>query len=367
MGINFLSDTDKDYKCLEQYIATNKFGILHDKKMSEVAHNIDEVRNILSLYLPAPIIDLVSKEISNNILPTKYDSLLDFSILKGLIEEIKAAAKTFNLDTSEFPLYATIPTGTVNARAIHPDCSSKTFILFDSQMSTFCNLFAKAFALCLPTDENSYSFSLEKVSSHINENIDCIYRVQEFLYAHCYEGEFSKAEQYFIEEKKVHLNSFFLKGMELFVVGHEFGHIYAEHTSNFMNSHCINGERETYTINKSHLQEYEADFFGMLLGSQAYRNLGCDLDASFIGSYLYFCAFDLTERYDYLLNNNHFDNFKYKETETHPSNIDRRTALKRHTKLFYNDSVKQEMFMLFDNLDEVIDLIWSHILENHNF
>lgn len=261
------------------------------------------------------------------VLPTRFESPIQYSILNGLVEKIKKATQDIGLDAENFPLYSTIPTGLVNAQAVRLDCSEKKFLLFDSQIFTYCNLFAKAFSLCIPileSEDGAYRFSvdLDDVCENIKNNRECIEKFEELLSVIDETEVPSMVKPYIPGDAHLQLAALFRVGMEVFLVAHEFGHVFANHLESFVSKSVIDsavGE----SISDSHLQEYEADSIGLILTLKARADDGFDVSMSFIGAYLFFVALDLQDRYSFYIERGDLSQYSSRESETHPSNRDR--------------------------------------------
>lgn len=298
-------------------------------------------------------------------LPTRYESPTHYIILDRLIKRIKNSADKYGLDTSDFPYHSSIPTGLVNAQAVRLPCSRKDFILFDSQIFNYCHLFAKAFALCLPvvSREGHWSFSIEieDVKKRVTEYPECIDRLVDLLGALDETTVPGMAAPYVPEPEYAHLSSLYRDGMELFIVGHEFGHVYAKHL-NLLLPRRRAAEVPNEDLNASHVQEFEADSIGLLLMISAQAEQGYDAGLSYIGAELFFHALELQERFSHLQAFGASEDFIETRSSSHPSNRERREALRVVvTQALEQGERLQATLQLAARYEEVIEMLWDAV------
>ncbi|WP_139159508.1 hypothetical protein [Pseudomonas argentinensis] len=86
-----------------------------------------KIQEVFSSYYPKEELDKFLSEMQRDevILPTRFDSISQHSILSDLIAEIEQSAQDFKLEYEQFPHSSTIPTGQVNACAANLKCSSR--------------------------------------------------------------------------------------------------------------------------------------------------------------------------------------------------------------------------------------------------
>lgn len=300
-------------------------------------------------------------------LPTRYDSPLKFRTLEGLISRIREAAGSLGLKTEEFPHYSCIPTGLVNAMAVQLHCATRSFLLFDSELFLFCHLYAKAFANCLPIVERGEMISLSVDTDLVRErllgNPELIKRVIDLLYTYAATGSPSKTKQYDPEESYIHLIDILRDGMELFVVAHEFGHIYAGHLSELLLRLKMSPGGVDYG-NPSHRQEHEADLLGLLLTLQAMGLRGYDAGLAYVGVELFFVSLDMSARARHALHHDAEEVYVEASSESHPSNSDRRNVLREALGGFIESEEQLKSAReLSSNYVRIANLLWHMVSE----
>ena len=336
MSVSYLSDSDPDYICLEEYLKAGGFGDLPDTWLHQAQHDLSSLKETMetlaarTLWLPGELQEELSVFDSIK-LPTRYDSPLNFRLLEGLVTRVKSAAERVGLDVRDFPHYSSIPTRRVNACAVNLPCSSRPFLLFDSQLLLFCHLFAKAFARCLPAissgDSVSLTTNIKEVHARLDSTPDVLDRLIDVLRAYAMTDSPSNAKQYLSESEYAHIVTIIRDGMELFVVAHEFGHVYAGHLNDLLEGTRLNVFNMVQE-NESHQQEHYADLIGLLLTLHVMKDSGYDAALSCIGIDLFFVSLDMAARYAHLAAGGNDQDFKSPSSVSHPSNQARRSFLK---------------------------------------
>jgi len=377
MPVTYKSESDPDYQCLEQYLKAGAFGSLPDAWIHQAQHDLMALQETLQKlvkntpWLPKGIQEELSTFRAIE-LPTKYDSPLNFRLLNNLIVRIKAAAARIGLDVESFPHYSSIPTRQVNACAVNLPGASRPFLLFDSQLFLFCHLFAKAFSRCLPVTEAgemvSLSTDIEKVREHVQSTPDVLERLIDVLNAYVTTDSPSNAKQYHLEGDYVDIVTIIRDGMELFVVAHEFGHVYAGHLSQLLAGtrlHTLPLESGT----ESHRQEYEADLIGLLLTLHAMNDSGYDAGLSYIGIDLFFASLDMAAQYAHLIAGGDDETFKSPSSDSHPSNQERRNFLNSMIEHIVSPIEQAESARTLSSHYKVIaSYLWSEVRrQTHHF
>lgn len=370
MKISYLSDTDPDYSSLEQHLKAGGFGELSDQWLHEAQQNLASLENVFNRvadnmpWLTPEVREQLVK-VEDVTLPTRFDSPLHFRILDGLISRIREAARSIGLDITSFPHYSCIPTGQVNASAVKLPHAQRSFLLFDSQLFIYCNLFAKAFAQCLPVTgrgENiSYSTDIDLVRRRLKSKPIVTKRLAEVLFAYATTGYPGHAGQYNPEKDYMPLVQTLRDGMELFVVGHEFGHVYAGHLSEILRRFGIVSENLPLE-SVSHVQEHEADCLGLLLTLKAMSEQGYDASLSFIGIEMFFVSLELAARARHFINDGTDETYVDLPSESHPSNSRRREVISETLELFSTAEQVEEMRAIASHYGAIATLLWQSVM-----
>lgn len=327
--MKYLSDSQPDYRALEAFIASGECGELLHREKNALFH----VPEIIESFEP------LAKELLNQLkvgqttipqlpetLPTRYDNPFSFNITKGLVDRLKVACRTLGINVDDFPPFACIPTGVVNAYAANVPGSERRFLLFDSQVFFFCNLWAKILATAQPIvgvgDNVSTSLDIGLVRQHLTKDHMPVLRLKELLKASV-EGSPSDAPPYIPSTDYVPLISLLRDSMELFVVAHEFGHVYSGHLGKLMAALPCAAAELLEAANDSQQMEYQADAFALLLTMQCLASEGMDFSLSYIGPYMFFSGLALLDRYVA----NVYGPPEEEGSSEHPSHADRQSML----------------------------------------
>ncbi len=368
LKITYLSDSNSDFRCLEDYLSRRKFGKLHDQDVYGAHHNVELMRRFYESV--ASRLGLANSKFVDSFpttitLPTRYESPLNYQLLHKLVEQIKNGAKFYEINTANFPYYSSIPTGLVNAQAVNLPCSKHSFLLFDSQLFLYCHLFAKAFALCIPVVEegSGYRFSVdsEEIAARVEKFPECIDRLIDLLAALDETEMPGHAKPYIPDMAHSNLGAVFREGMELFVVAHEFGHVYADHLSSILPRVSFPAQ-SLDDNNSSHIQEYEADAIGLLLAVTAQARNGFDLALSYVGTELFFHALEMQEKFSHLMTHGTDENYVGASSETHPSHFARRMTLRGGLRQFFENREDCDAALgLAHQYEEIVNTLWQAV------
>jgi len=143
MKVTFRSDSEPDFTCLERYLRDGSFGTLPDKWIHEAQQDLAVLQQVyeqLALRMTWITEEMRQKlgSFDDVLLPTHFDSPMQYRILDGLVVRIRKAADVLGFRTDNFPNYSCIPTGLVNASAVKLPGAHGSFLL--------CSLFANYWA-----------------------------------------------------------------------------------------------------------------------------------------------------------------------------------------------------------------------------
>lgn len=378
MKIKYLSESDPDYKCLEEYIANGSYGSVSEQWLIDAQkENKLGIKSVESqfaeLFSKDDIDAAIEHPFSSKVaVPTKYDSLLQYAVVSTLMNKIKASAEILEINNKQVPCFATLPTGDGNASALKLPCSSKTFLLFDSQLFTFCHLFSKAFSLCLPISVNEdehvkYSVELSEVKSHIENNAnDCIDSIHDLLHCFCVNKSAADAKPCFPSDEHLPLINVLRDGMQLMIVGHEFGHFCSGHLDNELQFAVLNSAIED-ELSDEHTKEYEADFLGALLALQALNSDGRDVTLSLVAIELFYSAMILCSRYSRYISDKKDEHFAEAENAAHPAFINRKNLIRHAIKHVEGiEQYRDTIDILGEFSDQCVDMLWVAIMKKSN-
>lgn len=367
----YLSDDCSHYKCLERHLMQGGFGKLPDANLHRAQHSKDntvivfeEMKRQNSDLMRLDRDNVADKVIQATLdieLPTRLDSPWAYHQISLLIDQVKETANRLGLETGEFPLHATVPTGQVNAMAVKLECSSKTFLLFDSQLLTFCNLVAKLYAQCLAPNENFGSGNPKIMRAVIEGTPEIVIRLKRVLEAFFRTGRPGTSPPFPVDTTSASLSHIFRTGMELFVVGHEFGHFYAGHLGKVAQQ--LNVVAPDLSFPESHIEEFEADYLALVLTIHALKKEGYEVRMIVGAIKLFFSTLDLAKRYADFLSYGPNRKFVSEENDSHPSNESRKRAIDQAVeKMFVEEEDVQSAQQFYMLIEQTTDFLWESMV-----
>jgi hypothetical protein len=306
--------------------------------------------------------DLASENFRNiKVLNTKYSIHAQNLILDSLFQKIYNTVVRLKYTVQDTPFAGTAVSGEYNAFAcIHPTSHEK-LIVFESELIIVANLFCKIIALSIPIDikDNNVGFSidLKSLEEHLDRNKHIIEKFTELFYYTIYKGFPSNAKQYFIQSSHQKLFYELLNSFELFIIGHEYGHVLAGHLSNKVFIRKISGVNINI-IETNWKEEFEADSIGLnlLLNSLDKSNLG---PFCYLGPEIFFIFLDLIDRISSYLN----EGLEISDAGsiTHPPSVDRKLAIRE----YLNNSLKSDDYiayrMVSDFVNDIANTLWNKL------
>lgn len=313
-GVDFAEEYKQLFKnkentdFLEEFIKTQK---------TATAEEIEELKNE------------VIKSFQSVVILTRYEVPHSAILLNTLFAKIDETAKRINCKIAKRPIIGTAFSKSFNAFAVRVPDTKENVIVFESELFTLCNLLAKIIASCLPDfkigEKVSFSYTKDRIENHLRTNPIISQRFADFVDNAILEGQPNKTKQYFLSDIVGKLHYELLNSLELFIVGHEYGHIFAGHLDKAILVKTMIGDEEFSKIKPDWQMEYEADFHGvnLLVNSDNSRNF---LPFSILGPELFFTFIDITERANALI-------YQGKEVRSsgddeHPATYDRRISIR---------------------------------------
>jgi hypothetical protein len=244
----------------------------------------------------SPQLDQV-REISA-VLPTKYENPFHYYILKQIQEKIAETVSAYERGGRKWshdanPIIGTLPTRLVNARALHIPESGEQLLIFDSEMFNFVIFMSKSFAGAVsPTTQGDFAaldMRRQSVLQKLNDDPEVITRFREAVLAYLIEGHFENVPPYSHEGQLAAFSNHLCTATELFIVGHEYGHLLHGDFSDKQRSVAFVVEgRESLEFPPDWSLEFSADVLGADLASMALQVGGDHRLGSFIGAFFSF-------------------------------------------------------------------------------
>lgn len=328
---------------------------------------------------------------------SKYENARTLQLLHKLADDIDRVGRVLGFPMPRRPLLGTLPTGRVNVMTMLVPGTREHLLLFESEFTGFAHLAAKAVADVLPyrrSPDGGASFDLEpgRVRERLEQQPQSARRFGELVRAYLETGMPYKAPQYTQEPVRNTWAMMLCDSVELFALGHEYGHILKNHLGQQRPAAWLGGPdlAEPEELAWSRQQEFEADAQGLSLSMAAMQSRGYDLPIGFLGADFYFTMTHVMERAISMLRHGH-DNVPADEVPsrpsllkrvirrdghkkppadggTHPSSVLRRLAL-RYLMTRHNTPQVETAIGLGMNMEQVVEMLWRdlrpRLLEAH--
>ncbi|MFF3762557.1 hypothetical protein ACFYYR_00445 [Streptomyces sp. NPDC001922] len=270
------------------------------------------------------------------------------------------------------PTLGTLVTGEINAVTLLVPGSDAHLVVFEDQLLNFANLFSKAVALAMPFEGGDdgmlrFSVDMDEVHRHLRESPEALERFREVVFAYLLHGEPGSAPQYFASPQVSGLASILRNGLELFVLGHEYGHVLDGHLADGTASRRLLGTsgpdvaEATWSWEKEHI----ADLIGWNLSMSAMNEQRYDLALSHAGVELFFSAYEVLNRALSLLMRG---TDTVGTSTTHPPASDRRELLRINLQQSVPEHAESAIG-LANGIQEIVDTMWKStaplVLEMH--
>ncbi|WP_436982890.1 hypothetical protein [Streptomyces sp. enrichment culture] len=305
---------------------------------------------------------------------SKYEDARTIQGLHRLADTMERAARIAGFPVPERPLLGTLPTGRVNVVTLVVPGTGEHLVLFESEFSGFAYLASKAVAELLPyrrTPDGGAAIELEpaKVRERLVRHPESARRFGELVTAYLETGVPYNAPQYLQEPVRNTWAGVLCEAVQLFALGHEYGHILRGHLGQQRPAAWLGGPElaEPEEVAWSNQEEVEADGEGLSLSIAAMQSMGYDLPVGFLGADFFFTMTHVLERAINVLRHGR-ENVSTGANATHPPSVLRRMVL-RHVLSRHNTPEVESAIMLAGNLENAVELLWRdlrpHLLEAH--
>lgn len=296
---------------------------------------------------------------------SRYEDPFGYSIVESLDRQIKDVLDAGAIKLDSIPVFGTLPTLRVNARTFAVPGSDLVVIAFEDQMFEFALLFTKAAAYTLPGKRGAdggaqFSTAKDDIRKRIETDPEPLKRFQEVLMAYIFGGRPGLAPQYFQGEPHASAANALRESMELFILGHEYGHFIAHHLREGRQIKAAIGSEEVTEIVRSWADEFEADAYGLQLSVAAMRRAKVDLALSYWGCDFFFTTLDIIDRALRLVATGEETDPDLADAtrRSHPPAPWRRDQLRKAVKAFEGGAASEPL-ALAESLQFAMELMWE--------
>jgi hypothetical protein len=235
--------------------------------------------------------------------PSRFQDGSEYWLLIELAEAIERAAEITGTVLPPRPALGTLPTGQINALTIIVPDAERQLVVFDDQMPTFAMLLSKVIALALPfKQQKSGNYMLYtrpyKIFGNIARNPEIVSRFTNIVLSYAIDGQISNADPFLLPTKfQTIVSSSPTRSMELFVLGHEYGHLVMNHARSSLKRTRKLESMSFQEADYNWGQEGLADQFGLALSVTAmHLKESTNIPMSYWGADFFFSAVEIMDQ-----------------------------------------------------------------------
>jgi hypothetical protein len=337
--------------------------------------------------------------------PTRYEDLAYFFLLKHLANDIEKAARATQRDIRSSLRIGTLPTRSVNAAYLRFPGGAEPLVVFSSEFFIFANAVSKAVVALLEVrqvrqheDEKvAVTADKERAKALLEQNPVIAEQFAEMLTEVLYVR--NRWRHYYLSESQAAIYGWLQNGMELFAMGHEYAHAYLKHEAVTMRPFFSRPELQSTESDGpdemvySWHQEFAADYHGFELFLKALKLGGDYLGVSQWSADFFFTCVELLERAESVLKTGQagpyaaltprdaaviqklYEQLRHggktgtistptkskhgSEVRSHPPAAHRRLLIRLAMK---EHGILAQKVDLGNRLQEIVDLLWQHSL-----
>ena len=244
------------------------------------------------------------KTLKNLNLPTQYEDPLAYFIISKLTKEIELTINELQFHLPIHPLFGTIPSGRINAMTILVRRSKEFIILFERQLFRFADEMSKIMAHVIPFEGEIYKHlkfavskkELDRVEKYLSQHPEIEHQFKEVVTAYLIKGDPNTIEPTLARWPSWTMAGILTNSAELFILGHEYGHILCGHFDHSKVVQSFIGQEQVVQVVPQWDQEHEADMKGLELMIRAQQRKRINSVISFWGADFFFGCIDILER-----------------------------------------------------------------------
>lgn len=305
--------------------------------------------------------------------PTRFESPVVYRTIRMLASEIERASQRSAYPTRAAPvrpLFGTLPTGQVDAVKVALLSGDGSLVLIHSGLFPFADLMSRVISMAAAPSGGRLSFDEDRVRHHLASNPYVEDRFRQVLEAYLLSGRTDTLPPSVfdapLDGPRIVLATILLKGMGLFVIGHEYGHVFQGPTRGRRAAAVIGGA-EVDTLRYGWNDELEADQIGAVLTYLALENPqrpDREFVAYLASTEFFFRTLEMVERGASVIACGAEDRFKVSD---HPPTAQRRQMMRRHVRDFlrrersltYSERAWQAAVAEARKFDRVMEILWE--------
>ncbi len=299
---------------------------------------------------PAGTIEAYEARYGAFVPPTPYEDPNLYAILLEMSDDIEAALKAQHLPTPVRLILGTLPANTLEASSFALPSTHEHIVLFESGLFDFAFRMSRIAALAFPSIDPATGWFASEVdiARDVGKHPEILDQFQALLHAYLVEGDPRRAKVPAIGDPHVMTAAILLRSLELFVLGHEYGHIVASHAD-----HMGPNPSADATIRYDWDDEYGADSVGVSLMTSV---MG-DFPLAFWGAVHWFACKEVFDRCRSVVATGMVE--PPAATATHPPNLERSRQLRIVVRELRPGPETEQAIALAGQLDSFWSRLWQ--------
>jgi len=307
--------------------------------------------------------------------PTPFEDPSTYMVMIYLAGKVERAMAKIGRPVDAFPTFGTLPLNQVNARVMRVQGSDEFLVAFQHGVFAFANQLTKAVAASFvkdgtppsvvikngspPDGYSRFGYELAEVEQRWDDNDEPVRRFRALLNRYLLDGD-PFAAQYFLDDpSQTTLAAIFRDSFELFLFGHEMGHIMADHLSRGQCEALVLDSMEYEQLNPNWQMELEADAIGCQLAIRAMIDSGYDVAMGFFGIDLFFTAQEIVDRALAMLSHGRPDLLR--ESTSHPPNPLRKQQLREGLNSVVDPQTAVSFLRLARAGEKILNALWARV------
>jgi hypothetical protein len=293
---------------------------------------------------------------------TKYSHPVSSNLLGKLLNEVELVASKIQKKTQNRPFVYSAYSDTWGAMALKLDSLLNPIIIFEAELFNVCGHVCKLLHTAISELDKKEEIitiktSLKDTLELVRNSTELKIKFKELIYTTLISNVQGLKPQKFSTEKNFAIYHELIMSTELFIMSHEYGHIYLNHFENSKTKKLLLFESEYELLFPDWIFEFEADKYAteILLEREKSTNKS---PFTLLGPIVFFSLMELIRK---------FKNWNYNRdedyiivTETHPPNKERLNK--------YLDTIKQnctnEQYDIIEMMSDFVNNLFQSLLYN---
>lgn len=294
-------------------------------------------------------------------MPTKYQNFMGYSIIKERIDLVKKCPTIKKNKDLTFPVFGTVRSENLNACAISRKNGDPILIL-ESGLTSFVLLMYKIVVSC-------FGFRIKDSFYHFDFRPETIQKLakdpflhkkfEEIIIAYIIKGNIKSVKDFSIKETHRSMVSRLIVPTEVFIVGHEFGHLIDNHYKDSTKHEKLKFavESDVDILKPSWKSEFIADFFGLKILLETLTAEGYDIPSAYWGVEFFFSLTDVvTQAFKLYKTGDVATKSKY---YSHPPNAFRVHHLRSVLTKQFSEYICKETEQMVSVIPLIVSIFWN--------